>query len=450
MAIFESLSSKLTAIAEKMKGKSRVTEKDIKDMMREIKLALLEADVNFTVVKKLVDEISAKCQNIEIHKSLTPGQQIVKVVHQSLIDLLGEDNQKLTISPDNFTVIMLYGLQGSGKTTTAAKLARMLKKDGKKPFLISVDVHRPAAQEQLRVLAEQIDVPCYIEPQNPSAVDIASKGVERAKYLLCDTVFVDTAGRMTVDDDLMSELEAINQTVTPTEKLLVVDAMIGQEAVNIADEFNRRIGIDGIIMTKLDGDARGGAALSMREITGKPIKFAATGEKLEAIEPFHPERMASRILGMGDILTLIEKAEAGFDAENATATLERLQRNQFTLDDMLQQLQQVKKLGPLQDILAMLPLGGKKIDTSQVDDKQMTRIEAIILSMTKAERNDPKILNASRRKRIALGSGTQVSDVNRLIKQYEQMRQMMRQFNRMGRGKQRRLLQQLGNGQLPF
>lgn len=450
MAIFESLSDKLSAIAEKMKGKSRVTDKDIKEMMREIKLALLEADVNFAVVKKLINEISEQCRDIEIHKSLTPGQQIVKVVHQSLIDLLGEDNHKLRIAPNNFTVIMLYGLQGSGKTTTAAKLARMLKKDGKKPFLISVDVHRPAAQEQLRILADQIDVPCYIEPANPSAVAIAARGVERARYLLCDTVFVDTAGRMTVDDELMQELEEINNTVSPTEKLLVVDAMIGQEAVNIAQEFNQRIGIDGIIMTKLDGDARGGAALSMREITGKPIKFAATGEKLEAIEPFHPERMASRILGMGDILSLIEKAEAGFDEVNAGETLERLQRNQFTLEDMLKQLQQVKKLGPLQEIIKMLPMGGKKIDTSAIDDRQMMRVEAIILSMTPAERNDPKILNASRRKRIALGSGTQVSDVNRLIKQYDQMKQMMRQFNRMGKGKQRRLLQQFGNGQLPF
>ncbi|MGB4609731.1 MAG: signal recognition particle protein [Saccharofermentanales bacterium] len=450
MALFSSLSDKLKSITDRMQGKMRVTEKDIKDMMREIRLALLEADVHFKVVKELVDEISVKAKGADVMESLTPGQQVVKVVHEALIDIFGKENTKLEVSPDGFTVIMLYGLQGSGKTTTAAKLARLLKNNGKKPFLTSVDVHRPAAQEQLVVLAEQIDVPYHINPQEKAAPRIARSAIERAKYLMCDTLIVDTAGRMTVDPELMQELREINETVKPTERLLIVDAMIGQEAVNIALEFEKEIGIDGFIMTKLDGDARGGAALSIRHMTGKPIKMIATGEKLDALEEFHPERMASRILGMGDVLTLIEKASAAIDEKKAQEAYERMRKNQFTLDDMLEQFEQMNKMGGIQSILSMLPGVGKKIDTDSVDDKRMQRTAAIIKSMTPKERAMPKILNASRRKRIAAGSGVQVSDVNQLIKQYNEMQKMMKQFTRMGRGKQRRMMQQFGGGDLPF
>lgn len=450
MALFGSLSDKLKAITDRMQGKTRVTDKDIKDMMREIRLALLEADVHFKVVKDLVDEISVKVKGEHVLDSLTPGQQVVKVVHESLIDILGSDSSKLKVSPDGFTVIMLYGLQGSGKTTTAAKLASYLKKTGKKPLLASVDVHRPAAQDQLQVLAEQIDVACYIKPEEKSAAKIASEAVDRAKYLLCDTLIVDTAGRMTVDPELMQELHEINDVVKPTERLLIVDAMIGQEAVNIALEFEKQIGIDGFIMTKMDGDARGGSALSIRRMTGKPIKMIATGEKLDALEEFYPDRMASRILGMGDVLTLIEKASAAVDEKEAAAAYERMRKNQFTLEDMLQQFEQMNKVGSLQDILGMLPGLGGRIDPSAVDNKRMTRAAAIIKSMTRAERNNHKLLDASRRKRIAEGSGTSVQEVNQLMRQFNEMQKMLKKFTRMGKGKQRRLMQQFGNGNLPF
>lgn len=450
MALFSSLSDKLKSITDRMQGKTRVTEKDIKEMMREIRLALLEADVHFKVVKELIDDISEKVKGADVMESLTPGQQVVKVVHEALIDIFGTENTKIEVSPDNFTVIMLYGLQGSGKTTTAAKLARLYKNNGKKPFLTSVDVHRPAAQEQLVVLAEQIDVPCHINPEEKSAPAIARRAVERAKYLMCDTLIVDTAGRMTVDPELMQELKEINQTVNPTERLLIVDAMIGQEAVNIALEFEEQIGIDGFIMTKLDGDARGGAALSIRHMTGKPIKMIATGEKLDVLEEFHPERMASRILGMGDVLTLIEKATEAIDEKKAQEAYERMRKNQFTLDDMLDQFEQMNKMGGVQSILSMLPGMGNKISPDAIDDNKMARTAAIIKSMTPQERETPRVLNASRRKRIAAGSGVQVSDVNQLIKQYNEMQKMMKQFTRMGRGKQRRLMQQFGGGNLPF
>ncbi len=432
MALFGSLSDKLKAITDRMQGKTRVTDKDIKDMMREIRLALLEADVHFKVVKDLVDEISVKVKGEHVLDSLTPGQQVVKVVHESLIDILGSDNSKLQVSPDGFTVIMLYGLQGSGKTTSAAKLAKYLKKSGKKPLLASVDVHRPAAQDQLQVLAEQIDVPCYIKPEEKSAAQIAREAVDRAKYLLCDTLIVDTAGRMTVDPELMQELHEINDVVKPTERLLIVDAMIGQEAVNIALEFEKEIGIDGFIMTKMDGDARGGSALSIRRITGKPIKMIATGEKLDALEEFYPDRMASRILGMGDVLTLIEKASAAVDEKEALAAYERMRKNQFTLDDMLQQFEQMNKVGSLQDILGMIPGLGGKIDPNAIDNKKMNRTAAIIKSMTKAERNNHKLLDASRRKRIAEGSGTSVQEVNQLMRQFNEMQKMLKKFTRMG------------------
>jgi signal recognition particle subunit SRP54 len=451
MALFEGLSSKLSEITAKMRGKSRVTEQDIKDMMREIRLALLEADVNFTVVKELVAEISEKSRGADVLESLTPGQQVVKIVHESLVDILGQQNSKLLVSPSGFTVIMLYGLQGAGKTTTAAKLALMLKKKGKKPILTSVDVHRPAAARQLEILAQSIDVPCFIQPEEAKATRIAERAVERARYLMCDTLIVDTAGRMTIDSEMMAELKEIGQVVKPTEKLLIVDAMIGQEAVNVALSFDREIGLDGFIMTKLDGDARGGAALSIRKMTGKPIKLICVGEKVDAIEEYYPDRMASRILGMGDVMTLIEKASASLDEKKAAQALDRLKKNQFTLEDMLSQFEEVKKMGSIKDVLSMLPgLGKKSIPDGDIDDKALDRSAAIIRSMTIKERQNPGLLNASRRKRIAAGSGTTVQEVNRLIKQFEETQKMMKQFSGMMKGKGKMPNFGFGKRGLPF
>lgn len=430
MALFESLSEKMQNITAKMRGKSRVTEQDIKAMMREIRMALLEADVNYQVVKELTKEVSEKAKGSDVLESLTPGQQIVKIVHEALINTLGTGDNKIEFNSSGFTVIMLYGLQGAGKTTTAAKLALHLKKQGKKPMLVSVDTHRPAAQQQLAILAKSIDVPCYIHPEEKDAVVIAEEGLAKARYLMRDTLIVDTAGRMTVDDELMHELREIAEVVKPDEKLLIVDAMIGQEAVNVAESFENAIGLDGFIMTKLDGDARGGAALSIFRMTQKPIKFIATGEKVDALEPFYPDRMASRILGMGDVLTLIEKAEKAIDQKQAAKSLKRLQNNQFTLDDMLDQFEQVQKMGSIKDILGMVPgLNSKQIENVNVDDKKIEHTKAIIRSMTKAERANVKLLNASRRRRIAQGSGTSVQEVNQLIKQYEESLKMM---NRLG------------------
>lgn len=448
MALFDGLSSKLADITAKMRGKSRVTEQDIKDMMREIRLALLEADVNFTVVKELVAEISEKSRGADVMESLTPGQQVVKIVHESLVEILGQTQSKLLVSPSGFTVIMLYGLQGAGKTTTAAKLALMLKKKGKKPMLTSVDVHRPAAARQLEILAQSIDVPCFIMPEESDAVSISKRAMDRAKYLLCDTLIVDTAGRMTIDADMMTELKQIGKAVQPTEKLLIVDSMIGQEAVNVALGFDQEIGLDGFIMTKLDGDARGGAALSIRKITGKPIKLICVGEKVDAIEEYYPDRMASRILGMGDVLSLIEKASANLDEKKAAEALDRLKKNQFTLEDMLSQFEEMRKMGSMKDVLAMLPgMGGKAISDDQIDEKAIDKSMAIIRSMTRKERQNPNLLNANRRKRIAAGSGTTVQDVNRLIKQFEESQKMMKQFSGMFKGKK---MPNLGFGKRGF
>lgn len=433
--MFESLSSKLQNITARMRGKARVTDQDIKDMMKEIRMALLEADVNYSVVKSFVADTSVKCQGQEILASLTPGQQIVKVVHESLIELLGSASSKITVSPSGFTVIMLYGLQGAGKTTTAAKLGLLLKKNGKKPMLASVDVHRPAAARQLEILAEKVGVPSFIKPDEKSAVTIARDAAARAKYLLCDTLIIDTAGRMTVDDDLMKELIEIGDVVKPTEKLLVVDAMIGQEAVSVAQAFEAAIGLDGFIMTKLDGDARGGAALSIRQITGKPIKLICVGEKVEDIEEYYPDRMASRILGMGDVLSLIEKAKENFDEAAARNTMDRIMKNTFDLNDMLDQFEQIKKMGSMKDVLGMIPGVGGKIKDQDVDDRIIDVNIAIIRSMTKKERRLPNILNASRRKRIAAGSGTTVQQVNTLMKQYDQTTTMMKQFTNMKKSK---------------
>jgi signal recognition particle subunit SRP54 len=404
-------------------------------MMREIRMALLEADVNYSVVKTFIADMTEKCQGQEVHASLTPGQQIVKIVHESLIELLGSTAGKITVSPSGFTVIMLYGLQGAGKTTTAAKLALMLKISGKKPMVASVDVHRPAAAKQLEILAEKVGVLSFILPEEKSAIVIAEKAVARARYMLCDTLIVDTAGRMTVDDDLMHELVEIGKVVKPTEKLLVVDAMIGQEAVSVAQAFESAIGLDGFIMTKLDGDARGGAALSIRQITGKPIKLICIGEKIEDIEEYYPDRMASRILGMGDVLSLIEKAQKNFDETEARATVERMMSNSFNLQDMLDQFLQVKKMGSMKDVLGMIPGVSGKIKEEDIDDSIIDKNMAIIRSMTMKERRNPQLLNASRRKRIAAGAGTTVQQVNLLMKQYEQTSTMMKQFAGMKKNK---------------
>lgn len=432
--MFESLSTKLQNITKAMRGKARVTDQDIKDMMREIRMALLEADVNYTVVKSFVADMTEKCKNADIEGSFTPGQQIVKIVRDSLVELLGEGETKLNVSPTGFTVIILYGLQGAGKTTTAVKLANILKKDGKKPMVASVDVHRPAAAEQLKVLAESNGIPCYIDPENKDAVKIAKDAMDRAKYMLCNYLIVDTAGRTVVDDEMMDELKALNDAVDPDEKLLVVDAMIGQEAVNVASSFEEAIGMNGFIMTKLDGDARGGAALSIRKITGKPIKYICVGEKTDAIEQFYPNRMADRILGMGDMLTLIEKASVSLDEEAAAKSVEKMMSNQYDLDDLLSQFEQMKNMGSMKDIIGMLPGVSGKITDDQLDgsDAIMDKNIAIIRSMTKKERKNPNLLNASRRKRIAAGSGTTVQDVNQLMKQFEQTSKMMKQFGKGG------------------
>ncbi|NLT11532.1 MAG: signal recognition particle protein [Clostridiaceae bacterium] len=433
--MFESLSTKLQDIVAKMKGKARVTDQDIKDMMREIRMALLEADVNYAVVKQFVADMSEKLKGQEIHQSLTPGQQIVKLVHSSLVDLLGTQQAKIAVSPSGFTVIILYGLQGAGKTTTAAKLGRLLKADGKKPMLTSVDVHRPAAAKQLEILSEKIGVRSFIMPEEKSAVKIAQKAVEQAKYYLCDTLIVDTAGRMTVDDDMMQELIDIEKIVKPTEKLLVVDAMIGQEAVTVATAFEQAIGLDGFIMTKLDGDARGGAALSIRQITGKPIKLICVGEKVEDIEEYYPDRMANRILGMGDVMSLIEKAQQSFDEATAQKTMDRMLSNTFNMEDMLSQFEQIKKMGSIKDVIGMIPGASAKVKDQDIDDRIIDVNMAIIRSMTIKERRFPNVLNASRRKRIAAGSGTTVQQVNQLVKQFEQSSEMMKRFSKMAKGK---------------
>ncbi|NLW89675.1 MAG: signal recognition particle protein [Clostridiaceae bacterium] len=435
--MLEGLSSKLQGIVSKMRGKARVTEQDIKDMMKEIRMALLEADVNYAVVKEFIAAMTDKCKGQEIFQSLTPGQQIVKIVHDSLVELLGSEQNKIHVSPSGFTVIILYGLQGAGKTTTAAKLARLLKSDGKKPMVTSVDVHRPAAALQLEVLARKVDVPSFILPEEKSAVKIAKKAVERAKYLLCDTLIVDTAGRTTMDEEMMNELKDIEKAINPTEKLLIVDAMIGQEAVSVALAFEKAIGLDGFIMTKLDGDARGGAALSIRKITGKPIKLICVGEKIEDIEDYYPDRMAGRILGMGDVLSLIEKAQSQFDEDQARNTMERLLRNTFNLEDMLSQFEQIQKMGSVKDMIGMIPGASGKVKEEDLDERIIDLNMAIIRSMTIKERRFPNILNATRRRRIAAGSGTTVQQVNQLIRQYEQSSQLMKRFSKMNKGKRR-------------
>ena len=425
---FESLTEKLSATFKKLRGKGRLSQADVKEAMKEIKMALLEADVNFKVVKNFVATVSERAIGSDVMESLTPGQMIVKIVNEELTALMGGGNSKLSISSAPPTVVMLVGLQGAGKTTNGAKLAGLMKKQGKRPLLAACDVYRPAAIQQLEVVGGQLDIPVFQMGQiNP--VDIAKAAIEHAKKHGNDMVFLDTAGRLHVDEQLMDELKNIKAAVNPTEILLVVDAMIGQDAVNAAKAFDDALDISGVMLTKLDGDARGGAALSIRAVTGKPIKFAGIGEKLDQVEVFHPDRMASRILGMGDVLSLIEKAEQNLDAKKAAEQMERLRKNKFTLADFYDQLIQMKSMGSMQDIASMLPgMGGKKMDLN-VDEKNLARIEAIIQSMTPYERENPAVLNSSRKKRIAAGSGTEVVDVNRLLKQFEAIQQLTKQFS---------------------
>ena len=424
---FESLTEKLAATFKRLRGKGRLSESDVRDAMREIKMALLEADVNFRVVKQFVASVTERAVGVEVLESLTPAQMIVKIVNEELTSLMGGGETKLTISSSPPTVVMLVGLQGAGKTTNGAKLAGMMKKQGKRPLLAACDVYRPAAIQQLEVVGGQLEIPVF-QMGKSDPVDIARAAVEHAKKHGNDMVFLDTAGRLHVDEALMTELQNIRDAVQPTEILLVVDAMIGQDAVNAAKAFDEALDIDGVMLTKLDGDARGGAALSICSVTGKPIKFAGTGEKLDQIETFHPDRMASRILGMGDVLSLIEKAQQNVDAKKAAEQLERMRKNRFTLADYYDQLVQLKSMGSMQDIAAMLPDMGLKGADLNVSERDLARTEAIILSMTPAEREDPKLLNSSRKKRIAAGSGTQVVDVNRLLKQFDAMQVLTRQM----------------------
>ena len=424
---FESLSEKLQAFTNKLRGKARITEKDLDEMLREVKLALLEADVNYKVVKEFINNIHDKALGQDVLKSLTPGQQVVKIVNDELTQLLGGTESKIAFTPNQPTIIMLVGLQGSGKTTTAGKLANLLRKQGKKPLLVACDVYRPAAIKQLQVVGAELNIPVYANESEKDVVKIAKQGKEIAIQKLNDVVIIDTAGRLQIDETLMQELKNLKSNLKPHEILLVVDSMTGQEAVNIASKFNDDVGIDGIILTKLDGDTRGGAALSIKKVTGKPIKFIGTGEKLNEIEEFHPDRMASRILGMGDVLSIIEKAEEKFDQEQAEKLEKKLLKNkELDLNDYLAQLKQIKKMGPLSSVIKMIP--GMSKYNIQVDDKETSRIEAIITSMTDEERKNPKILNASRRVRIANGSGTQVSDINKFMKSFEMTKDMMKKM----------------------
>lgn len=444
---FESLTEKLSATFRRLRGKGRISEADVKAAMKEIKMALLEADVNFKVVKSFVATVTERAVGTDVLESLTPAQMIVKIVNEELTALMGGGNSKLAIASAPPTVVMLVGLQGAGKTTNGAKLAGLMKKQGKRPLLAACDIYRPAAIRQLEVVGQQLDIPVFQMGQS-NPVDIAKAAVEHAKKHGNDMVFLDTAGRLHIDEQLMDELRAVKAAVNPTEILLVVDAMIGQDAVNAAKAFDDALDIDGVMLTKLDGDARGGAALSIRSVTGKPIKFAGTGEKLDNIEVFHPDRMASRILGMGDVLSLIEKAEQSLDAKKAAEQMERLRKNKFTLADFYDQLVQVKKMGSMQDIAAMLPgMNGKKMDFN-VDEKGLVKIEAIIQSMTPYERENPSVLNSSRKKRIAAGSGTQVVDVNRLLKQFEAIQMLTRQFSNPKKAKG--LLSRFKGMGLPF
>ncbi|MBQ3013872.1 MAG: signal recognition particle protein [Clostridia bacterium] len=447
--MFESLGEKLNNAFKKFRNKGKLTEADVKAGMREIKLALLEADVNFKVVRDFIKIVSERAVGAEVLESLLPAQQVVKIVNEELTRLMGGSQAKLTIASKPPTVIMMVGLQGAGKTTHAGKLAGMYKKQGKRPLLVAGDIYRPAAIKQLQVVGEKLDIPVFTMGDKVSPVEIAKESIKFANQKGYDMVFIDTAGRLQIDEVLMDELKNIKAEVNPDEILLTVDSMIGQESVNVAETFNNLLDITGVILTKLDGDTRGGAALSIRYVTGKPIKFVGMGEKLDTIEPFHPDRMATRILGMRDVLTLIDKAQAAYDEKQAAELEQKMRQQTFTLDDYLEQLGQLKNMGNLEQLMGMMP--GMKpgaMKDVKIDEKAMAHTEAIIHSMTKAEREHPDMINASRKKRIAAGSGTSVEEVNKLLKQFEQMLKMMKQFTNMGRTKQGKRM--LGKMKMPF
>ena len=440
---FEGLTEKLSAAFRRLRSKGRLTESDVKEAMREIRLALLEADVSYKVVKDFIRTVSERCVGSDVLEGLNPAQMVVKVVNEELTRLMGSENQKITMAPNGPTIVMLVGLQGAGKTTNGAKLAGWFKKaQGKRPLLVACDVYRPAAIKQLEVVGGQLDIPVFQMGQE-DPVKIAKSAMRYAEQHGHDMVFIDTAGRLHVDEKLMTELQSIKAEVKPSEILLVVDAMTGQDAVNAAQSFNEWLDIDGVMLTKLDGDARGGAALSVKAVTGKPIKFIGVGEKLDQIEPFHPSRMAGRILGMGDVLSLIEKAEQAIDQKKAAEMESRLRQNKFTLNDFYDQLTQIRKMGNLQDLLGMVPGMGQLKDI-QVDEKAMNRVEAIIQSMTPYERENPNVLGSSRKRRISAGSGTKVEDVNRLLKQFDSMQKMIKQFTGPGASKKMKKLQRRG------
>ncbi|EAF9630614.1 signal recognition particle protein [Listeria monocytogenes] len=448
---FEGLAGRLQETMNKIRGKGKVNEADVREMMREVRLALLEADVNFKVVKQFIKTVSERAVGADVMKSLTPGQQVIKIVQEELTSLMGGEESKIGTADRPPTVIMMVGLQGAGKTTTSGKLANLLrKKYNRKPLLVAADIYRPAAIKQLETLGKQLDMPVFSLGDQVSPVEIAKQAIAKGKEEHLDYVIIDTAGRLHIDETLMDELKQVKEIATPTEILLVVDSMTGQDAVNVAQSFNEQLEITGVVLTKLDGDTRGGAALSIRSVTGKPIKFIATGEKMEALETFHPDRMASRILGMGDVLSLIEKAQTDVDTEKMKAMEQKMKDNSMTLDDFLEQLQQVKQMGPLDELLKMMPGANKMkgLDNMNVDDKQLGHIEAIIKSMTKNEKDNPDIINASRRKRIARGSGRPVQEINRLLKQFAEMKKMMKQMTGGGKGKKGK--NPFGNFKMPF
>ena len=441
---FEGLTEKLSAAFKKLRGKGRITEADVKEAMREIRLALLEADVSYKVVKDFVKAVTERAIGADVMESLTPAQMIVKIVNEELTTLMGSENEKLKISSRSPTVVMLVGLQGAGKTTNGAKLAGHFKKQGKRPLLVACDIYRPAAIKQLQVVGEKLEIPVF-EMGQTNPVEIAKAAVAHAEKHGNDMVFLDTAGRLHIDEALMEELKAIKAAVNPTDIVLVVDAMTGQDAVNAASSFNEMLDIDGVMLTKLDGDARGGAALSVKAVTGKPILFLGTGEKLDQIEPFHPGRMASRILGMGDVLSLIEKAEQALDQKKAEELQQKLRSNSFTLSDFYDQMVQMRKMGPIQDILGMLPgVNASALQNVQIDEKAMAHVEAIILSMTPYERDNPSCLNYSRKRRISAGCGVKVEEINRLLKQFNAMQQMMKQFAGPGAAKKLKRMGKMG------
>ncbi len=453
---FESLADKLQGTFKKLRGKGKVSQSDLKEAMREVKLALLEADVNFKVVKSFVNSVSQRAAGAEVMESLTPGQQVIKIVNEELVSLMGTE-EKIKISSKPPTVIMMSGLQGAGKTTTAAKLGGLLKKQGKRPLLCACDVYRPAAVKQLQVVGSQLDLPVFAIEGSKNPVDISKQALEHAKLHSNDILIIDTAGRLHIDEELMQELKDIKAAVEPTEILLVVDAMTGQDAVNVAESFNAELEIDGVVLTKLDGDTRGGAAISVRAVTGKPIKFCGMGEKLSDLEVFHPERMASRILGMGDVLSLIEKAEQAIDEKKAMELEKKMRSNTFTYTDFLDQMEQMKKMGPMEQLLGMIPgVDQKALKNVQIDEKKMLHTEAIIKSMTIRERENRDKLIPKRRERIAKGSGTTVAEVNALIKQFEQMQKMMKMMTGAGASKQMKRFGKMGkmggfgNMKLPF